>query len=637
MAYYDKTLTEVVRDIIDNIHDALPEADTREGTFIRDVFVDPISDEISTMYLDMRMLKLSQSVLTAVGDDLDYLAANYFVERKMATKATGTVRFYIDNSTQQAVSIDDLEEYYEIPVGTVVSTTGSYTQDAVEFLTTTGLYYTAQEIKSLSIDQETGYRYIETSCEAYVAGETGNISAGEINILSSSIPGIAFVSNPYAFSGGTNAEDDAALANRVQLAITGCNIGTKDGYLRYILNQPYVIAAKIVGAGDSIMFRDGGYVDDDNVYHYGIGGCVDIYVRGHNNSEKRMNLLIDSDYVNNDYPDIIFPSQPVTSITSIINSHGETFVNAENFEQEKSTSKNSSGEAEVTIQYCEDMLWDFSITDSFPDTEYYSLPTGLTQEQIAQLKVAVDAELNNALTYMSNLIYTIDWGNVYTVSTDGGSTKYFNKIYYNGKVYKLIAKKDSGLDGRMFIMKNDRIYLRIYHEPDYIIKKDTTDYAGSMTATDAIHWLSKKKLYMNDTITIKYNYDYLIETLQGGIENVRCLTADVLVKQAVEIPVEIIASFTCYTYKTLSSIKNSVYSDISYWINTLQNLGGSFDRSDIVALIKQTAAVDKVDISSLTIAVKGYDPQETLTCADNEYFIVSNIVLNASYNTVINT
>jgi 23S rRNA pseudouridine2605 synthase len=93
MAYYDKTLTEVVRDIIDNIHDALPEADTREGTFIRDVFVDPISDEISTMYLDMRMLKLSQSVLTAVSDDLDRKTVVDLIETKKRIYPVGRLDY----------------------------------------------------------------------------------------------------------------------------------------------------------------------------------------------------------------------------------------------------------------------------------------------------------------------------------------------------------------------------------------------------------------------------------------------------------------------------------------------------------------------------------------------------------------
>ena len=82
MAYYDKTLNEVVNDIITNIHDTLPEADTKSGTFIRNVFINPVSDEITAMYGDMKLLKLGQSVLTAVGDDLDYLAGKDYCPRK---------------------------------------------------------------------------------------------------------------------------------------------------------------------------------------------------------------------------------------------------------------------------------------------------------------------------------------------------------------------------------------------------------------------------------------------------------------------------------------------------------------------------------------------------------------------------
>jgi phage-related baseplate assembly protein len=140
---------------------------------------------------------------------------------------------------------------------------------------------------------------------------------------------------------------------------------------------------------------------------------------------------------------------------------------------------------------------------------------------------------------------------------------------------------------------------------------------------------------MNDTLLIKYNYDYLIESIQTGMEGVRCLTADVLIKQAVEVPIEIIATISCYTYSTLTAIKNKVNTDVSYWIDSLKTLGGEFDKSDIVSLIKQTIDVDSVDLDTLQIAVKGYDPQKKISCAGNEYFKTANIILNVAYNTSV--
>lgn len=643
MAYYDKTLNEVVNDIITNIHDALPEADTKSGTFIRNVFINPVSDEITAMYGDMKLLKLGQSVVTAVGDDLDYLAANYFITRKAATRSSGKVRFYIKNSNKSVSDIKDTDipDSITIAYGTVVTTTGDYSTSSVTFSTTETAYYTRDQVKELAIDGETGYRYIEVTAESVKTGASTNVAANTITTLSTVNSAIYFVSNPYSFSGGSDAESDADLARRVELVLTGCNIGTKDGYLAYTLAQDNVVDAKVVGAGDNIMFRDGGYIDLTGKYQYGLGGMVDIYVRGHQNVETTYNFTLTSDYFHSDnasFSNIIFPKQPVSEIISITSqSTGTTLINAASFEIEKSTIKDTtdSTKSSVKTKYCKDIQWDFSITDTFPDTEYYSIPAGLTATQIKDLKNRLDKELTDALAYMSNIIYSIDWSTVTEKSTEGGSTKLFKKIYYNNGVYKIIAKDDSGLDGRMFVMKNDKIYERVYVQPDYILSKDQTNYAGSVTATDSIKWLNTSNLVMNDTLTIKYNYDYLIEAIQTGMENVRCLTADVLIKQAVEIPIEIIATISCYNYSTLTAIKNEVNTNLSYWIDTLQTLGGEFDKSDIVALIKQTLDVDSVDLDALQIAVKGYDPQKKISCADNEYFKTANIILNVSYNTTV--
>ena len=44
--------------------------------------------------------------------------------------------------------------------------------------------------------------------------------------------------------------------------------------LKYVLDYNNVAAAKVVGAGDDIMFRDGGYIDTYGEYHWGSGGCM---------------------------------------------------------------------------------------------------------------------------------------------------------------------------------------------------------------------------------------------------------------------------------------------------------------------------------------------------------------------------
>lgn len=642
-SYYEKSLNEVVQNIINNIHTTLPDVDTKEGTFIRDVFIDPISDEFAAMYGDMQLLRLAQSPLTAVGDDLDFLASNFFITRKAATKSSGKIRFYIKNTNKPLSSLKDgdLPDELSIPIGTILSTIATYSSSAYTFQTTESAYYTLEGLKALTIDAETGYRYIEIPAQSTSAGSVYNVGAGEIcTQTSNNNDAIAFVSNPFAFTGGSDYENDTDLTLRIQLAISGSNIGTKDGYLAYIMKQDGVTDSKIIGAGDSIMFRDGGYIRADGKYQPGKGGMVDIYIRGLINQESTWELKITNDYIfgDNAFANIVFPNQPLNSIVSITSTlTGKTFINADDYENEKFTIKDTLDPTKTTIdvKYCMDIMWDFSITDSFPDSEYYPLPNGMTQEQITALKKSVDAELTSAFAYMSNLSYGLDWANVETKTSEGGSTALFNKLFHNNLVYKIIAKDGTNLNGRQFVMKNDRIYVRVYRQPDYLLSKDITTESGSIKSSDSIKWLTTNKLAVDDTLIITYNYDYLIKKLQNGIDKVRCLTADVLVKQAEKIPIEIIADVSCYTTADINTLKKNLSNDLVYWLDSLQPLGGTFDKSDIVAIIKQRDAVDSVDLSTIQIAIKGYSPQTKISCADNQYFKAENIILNVYYNNQI--
>ena len=632
--YYFKSLAEIRQNLINTIHEALPEADLSEGKFLSNVFVNPVADEFSALYGDMQLLKLSQSVIFATNEDLDLLAANYFVYRKQATYATGKVRFYIINSGNVKNTItetNDIPELINVPVGTTLTTTATYLNAAVTVETTELIYRLKSDISLLPIDNETGYRYLECQAKATIAGEAGNIAAGTLTQISGNIQGIAFATNPFAFNGGIDRENDESLTYRCQLAITGNNIGTKDGYLKYVLDYNNVAAAKVVGAGDDIMFRDGGYIDNYGEYQWGSGGCVDIYVKGLEIADSTYTFSTTSEYLQS-FPNIILPNQPVKNILSITSElSGETFINADEYDTEYYSYTNGN-DTIYDMVYCIDIPWDFSLTDTFPDEDYYSLPLGYTSAQIEKLKLLVDNELLAALNYMTNMSYTIDWSQAATRTTEEGSTILFNKIYINNNVYKLKAKDDANLDNRIFIMKNNNIYVRAYVQPDYKLIKDTTDYGGSMVGEDAIQWLNTRKLLPNDVLTIIYNYDSLINNIQANIDNQKCMTADVLIKQAIEVPIEISVDMSIYNTTSTINVKNMVSSVISTYINKRFILGGEFDTSDIVALVKQNEYVDSVDLNSVLLSIKGNAPTDKLSIASNEYFSLSNLILNISVN-----
>ena len=631
-----KTLNEIVQDLIIHIHDTLPDVDTKQGTFIRDVFIDPIADEFAVIYNQILLGTIKQSILTAYGEDLDAIAANYFVERKVATKSSGKLRFYIN---PYYINNNLLTEV-RIPKGTIVSTVASITQTAIQVQTSVDTYYNINGILTLPIDTQ-GLKYIEIASEAVNGGLSGNVGANTLTQqLNNKNQIILGVNNPYSFSGGTSEENDTSLVTRIGLVITGNNIGTKNGYLNYILKQNGVVDAYIVGAGDPTMFRDGGYVDNTGKYIPGSAGMVDVYVRGELLTQDEFVFNITNEYVNGDnpYADIILLKQPGVNTVSVISSSGYNFINAMNYEEEKGSLIDNNGNLLEDVKYYQDLLWDFSIKDNFPDSAYYPLPPNLTNQQIADLKVMTDNELLNAMTYMSNINYSLNWSLMVPASVT--ATDFFVNYFYNNEVFKIVANSLNTnatlLSERTFVLRDNKIYVRIYAQPDYTLLKDILPTGNSIEAKDRIKWLNGIKPNENEVLTIIYNYNQLTETLQTGIDTVRCLTADVLIKEATELPVEVIINATCYSNYNPTTIKNNIITSVSDYINNIKKMGGTFDLSDIISTSHAVEGVDSVDTDTVSIAHQGYSPTKTLTAQPNEYFNVRNILVEVLSSNVIN-
>ena len=126
---------------------------------------------------------------TAQGEYLDYHAQLRALERKAAAPAQGVIRFYgeADGSAGRT-----------IPAGTVCMTTG-----LVRFVTL--------EEGVLA----PGETHVDVPAQAAQAGAAGNVIAGSIRTLSVPPVGITGCTNPEAFAGGTDQEDDEQLRERI--------------------------------------------------------------------------------------------------------------------------------------------------------------------------------------------------------------------------------------------------------------------------------------------------------------------------------------------------------------------------------------------------------------------------------------
>lgn len=126
---------------------------------------------------------------TASGEYLDYHAQLRGVERKAPAAAQGVVRFSVPEEAQ-AERI--------IPAGTVCMTAG-----LVRFETTR------------EATLEAGALSVDAPAAAVEPGAAGNVPAGTILNMAVAPVGIAACTNPAAFSGGADGEDDESLRARV--------------------------------------------------------------------------------------------------------------------------------------------------------------------------------------------------------------------------------------------------------------------------------------------------------------------------------------------------------------------------------------------------------------------------------------
>jgi len=184
---------------------------------------------------------------TSKGPDLDSWMADFGLTRLPAVAATGTVIFSRFSPTNTAL----------IPVGALVKT-GDGTQNfTVVASLNNPLFNPIQNGYILGAGVASG----QVPVVATTAGSAGNVQIGTVTILATAIPGIDSVTNSVAFTGGSDAESDAAFRTRFVAYINSRTQATKAAisYAISSLQQglSYAIAENVDTAGNP---RPGNFV-----------------------------------------------------------------------------------------------------------------------------------------------------------------------------------------------------------------------------------------------------------------------------------------------------------------------------------------------------------------------------------------
>lgn len=189
-------VSDSVSDVLDalvagfesNIGDELPNA---QASFLRTLYL-PVAEQIVDLQNDAGLVLDASQIDYASGTALDLLTALIGVPRRDAQKATGTVAF----SRASAAAQD-----YTIPAGTRVQTEST---DPVAFETDAEATLT------------TGSTSVDVDVTAVTAGQQGNVAAGTVTVLLSSVPGVESVENGADMTGGADGESDDALRARAK-------------------------------------------------------------------------------------------------------------------------------------------------------------------------------------------------------------------------------------------------------------------------------------------------------------------------------------------------------------------------------------------------------------------------------------
>lgn len=131
---------------------------------------------------------------------------------------------------------------------------------------------------------------------------------------------------------------------------------------------------------------------------------------------------------------------------------------------------------------------------------------------------------------------------------------------------------------------------------DYVLSNDTGVNAGSIRGQDAVVFIAGGAApAIGATLTIVYNYNSLLQTLQDGfiVPDNLVFGRDLLFKQGTQIDIEIAANLSVLAGINATSTISQVVSSIVTFINSL-GLGDDVEMSDVNAEVRKIPGVDNL-------------------------------------------
>ena len=205
---------EIVRQMLEYMPDNL---DKTEGGFIWDMMMPPALEKAELLEFWLPLALKTMSHIWATGRWLDYHAYDCGLSRRPPTYSYGD----IEVTTTESVTF---------PAGTVFSVPSENSVPAISFET----------VESASIE---GAGTLTIRVKAVDSGTGSNVPRDSITIMKNPIRGVEKITNPAPTTGGTLAEDDESLRQRIDDFYAGRGasfVGNKKDYERWAKDVPGV-------------------------------------------------------------------------------------------------------------------------------------------------------------------------------------------------------------------------------------------------------------------------------------------------------------------------------------------------------------------------------------------------------------
>jgi len=553
------------------------------------------------------------AVQALIDSSFNSMANNFGLIRNPGTRSAGEVTFYTTSRPSSSLNI---------PLGTTVSGGPS------TFSTLKGASIPINNLAAF-YDPVSGRYKVTVPVRATSPGAAGNLGSGQVTGLVSAIGSLRVV-NEGAMTGGSGRESNLALSTRIMNTLASVDSGTERGYLQTAADTPGVVQAQVVAAGNPLMLRD------LNAEGQHMGGKVDIWVQGTNTAtltdafaftfdimeDVQFEVLGDpSEYTFKAVDPALSQSSPIVEMLNYPNfglkfqnvSTGETFDLTDVAYPTYNTIKLSTDVVQPLVDLTDVCLGSYrrrtaskftlprqpvssissvtgEVSGVLPSSAYY---LAHPFAPLGQGRSALAGDFLQVVPYVNAAGVTIPSGNLLAVEDEahvliGSYPEFLEKL---GAVYfSIVVTSEDGLT--TYRGPDDPS-----GDPDYTVTLGTNTTAVSLTRTTTGNIPSGTPVLVSyshdENFSVSYASNQIVSQTQLEVDADKHATADVLVKEAVPLPVDIEATLVLVKGRVASTVDTSLRTNLANFFNNLR-LGDPVRQSDIIDVMEQTDGVSYV-------------------------------------------